>query len=474
MIYLAAAAAVAAFVIGFQLTGIVATAGRIVALARRATSVMRNPDMDDEAKEKAIQKSALSMMAAAVSIFFRVVATLVLTVLPIYLFHWLGLAERDDVIAFLARLDVIVGATLIVGGGAWLWSRRPKSPESAYSTMDRLVHRLAFAAPFVQATAADIEDSMFAKDIADIPERPPIFITSVPRAGTTIVLNALHALPQVATHLYRDMPFVMSPLLWSRVSGGFQKDATEKERAHGDGIKVGFDSPEAFEEIIWRHFWPAHFRGTQIDPWTAQDQNSEATDFLKTHFRKIIALRSPEAGRYVSKNNGNIARLPLLRAMFPEASIIVPLRDPAEHAASLLRQHLNFLDQHARDPFIKRYMHDIGHLEFGALHRPIGFTQFHALRSGHDPRSLDYWLAYWIAAMAPLAQHDDVIIVTDTALQEKPQQTMHLLCDRIGLAPGDVDFKQFFRKIDRKASDQDFDADLIAQARKIYAELSQS
>ncbi len=52
MIYLAAAAAVAAFVIGFQLTGIVATAGRIVALARRATSVMRNPDMDDEAKER--------------------------------------------------------------------------------------------------------------------------------------------------------------------------------------------------------------------------------------------------------------------------------------------------------------------------------------------------------------------------------------------------------------------------------------
>jgi len=89
-------------------------------------------------------------------------------------------------------------------------------------------------------------------DVDDVEVEAPIFITSLPRAGTTILLAALNSVPQLATHLYRDMPFVMAPLLWSRLSGRFRKQAVLQERAHGDGIAIGYDSPEAFEEVIWR------------------------------------------------------------------------------------------------------------------------------------------------------------------------------------------------------------------------------
>jgi len=60
-------------------------------------------------------------------------------------------------------------------------------------------------------------------------------------------LNALSALPAMCVHTYRHMPFVLCPLLWHRVSRGLRQESKLSERAHGDGLLVGFDSPEAFE-----------------------------------------------------------------------------------------------------------------------------------------------------------------------------------------------------------------------------------
>ncbi|MCA8882251.1 MAG: sulfotransferase [Rhodobacteraceae bacterium] len=280
-----------------------------------------------------------------------------------------------------------------------------------YSRFDRLVHRIAFASPGVQLAASEIEDTLFKKDVDGIRSGAPIFITSLPRAGTTILLTALNSTPELATHLYRDMPFVLAPMLWARISGGFRKQATLHERAHGDGIEIGFDSPEAFEEIIWRAFWPEKYHEDGIALWQAGDATTEARDFLIRHFRKIVALRCASgSGRYLSKNNGNIARLDVIPRLFPDARILVPVREPLAHAASLHRQHLNFLKIHGEDPFTLRYMRDIGHYEFGALHRPIRFDGFDALlEGGLTPADLDYWLAYWIAAFEHVAQRRDKV-----------------------------------------------------------------
>lgn len=287
---------------------------------------------------------------------------------------------------------------------------------NAYSGLDRLLHRIAFLSPEVQKTAAEIEDRIFARRLDGIETRPPVFITSLPRAGTTVLLTALASVPELATHTYRNMPFIMAPLLWDKISGGFRTRAISRERTHGDGIDVSYDSPEAFEEVIWQAFWPDHFLPDRITLWSAADARDEVQAFMRRHFAKIVALRRGDQnspGRYLSKNNANIARLDLLPVTFPGADILIPVRDPLSHAASLLRQHRNFLDLHERDAFGQRYMRDIGHYEFGALHCPIRFERFDDLTRGLTPLQLDYWLGYWIAAFHHIAARRDRVHLVD-------------------------------------------------------------
>jgi len=79
---------------------------------------------------------------------------------------------------------------------------------SPYSRLDRLTHRVAFGHRAVQDILAEIEATAFGKLWRDQPLVRPIFITSLPRAGTTLLLEVLARVVSVATHTYRDMPFV--------------------------------------------------------------------------------------------------------------------------------------------------------------------------------------------------------------------------------------------------------------------------
>jgi Sulfotransferase family len=310
-----------------------------------------------------------------------------------------------------------------------------------YSALDRCLHRIAFGAPSIQLAAADLERRSCGAVYAAARAERPIFITSLPRAGTTLLLEALNHFPALAAHSYRDMPFVMAPVFWSRLSGAFRKSAELNERAHGDGMAVGYDSPEAFEEILWRAFWPEKYTNNGIALWGPGDANEEARAFFAEHMKKIVALRRPGRlgdGRYLSKNNANIARLDLLAELFPGATVLVPFRAPLAHAASLHRQHLHFAAMHAEEPFVRRYMADIGHYEFGALHRPLAFPGLAELTRGRDPQNLDYWLAYWIAAFDHvLARRDKVVLLSYEAACADGGQTLATLCEKLALDPED-------------------------------------
>jgi hypothetical protein len=222
------------------------------------------------------------------------------------------------------------------------------------------------------------------------------------------------------------------------LTGSFRKPQELHERAHGDGMQVGYDSPEAFEEILWRTFWPEKYGPNSIALWDASDEKAAARDFFALHMKKIVSLRTPGRpldGRYISKNNANIARLDLLGRMFPDGRILIPIRHPVAHARSLLHQHRSFLAMHRENRFVRDYMADIGHYEFGELHRPIAFPSLGPLIAGRDPMSLDYWLAYWIAAFEHvLARRDTGVLISYESACADPGRVLSFICDRLEIA----------------------------------------
>ena len=314
--------------------------------------------------------------------------------------------------------------------------------QDRYSKLDRLLHRWAFSAVEIQKALADVEARLYARHLDGIEIDRPVFITALPRAGTTLLLETLSSLDMFATHTYRNMPFLLIPLLWNALSRRFRAPEAVVERAHGDGMTIGFDSPEAFEEVLWRAFWPEKYLDDCIAPWTATDEDvhREFGPFIKSHLAKMIALRAatkPAAVRYLSKNNANISRLPKLIQLFPDAILLVPFRNPLNHTASLLRQHLNFLKIHAAEPFTRRYMADIGHFDLGANLRPIDFGHWLS-REDANPNlthTADFWLNYWCAAYGHILAHsrNNLLLVSYDSLCANPGPILRCIGDALGM-----------------------------------------
>jgi len=298
-----------------------------------------------------------------------------------------------------------------------------------YGLLDRWLHRVAFATVSVQATLDEHEQRSRAGELAAIDPSRPVFITSLPRAGTTLLLEMCATLPEFASHCYRDMPFVLCPLLWSRFSSRFQRNQASQERAHGDGMQISLDSPEALEEVIWKQFWPQHYARECIVPWQNLDE-PEFREFLLQHFAKIIWLRcGNQSGRYVSKNNLNIARVAALSRMLPKSTFVIPFREPLQHAGSLLAQHRRFLEIHRQDSFARDYMAAIGHFDFGQNLRPVDFDGWLGLARDGDRVRLGFWVEYWIACfryLLPLAG-DRIHFVSYEALCTDPDGTLRHL-----------------------------------------------
>ena len=473
--------AIAAFAFGLWWGRIVPVANEALKTTMTGLGAMMDNELDDHAKELAVRQAGIGLIVAAFSIFSRLALALAAAAAPIFIADSIGLVSNEAVISLMLRWDFIIVVSVAAILLSYIFRRARASTSetvsgvSSYSAPDRFFHMLAFSSPVVLKGVSAIEDRV-APAAARQPSASPIFVTSLARGGTTALLNALHDIPGVATHTYRDMPFLTAPVLWNRLSGGRKRDVQRQQRAHGDGLEIDLDSPEAFEEVIWKMFWPEKFRGTEIALWTSADRKPEAERFLSRHMKKIVHARSglvnetpTEQGRYCSKNNGNIARIPYLSEAFNGCRIVVPVRRPESHAGSLLRQHHNFLGLQAEDEFVQRYMRDIGHFEFGTIHKPIKFPDFDA--TAYDPSTGDYWLNYWICAFREvLKSRDKCIFVLQDELRSSPQETMLRLCSSLELAPESVQFSDYFHAGPDRSSTDIYDQRLYAQARDLYEE----
>ena len=163
------------------------------------------------------------------------------------------------------------------------------------------------------------------------------------------------------------MPFILSPN-FSKLF--HKKNIKKKERLHGDGINFDNNSPEALDEVFFNN--------------VEEFIENELLNYLQ------LILLSKNKFKYLSKNNLNFKRIDLIKSILPNSIFLIPIRDPLQHANSLLTQHLNFSQLQKKDDFIRRYMNYLGHNEFGLNHKPWN-NPIHF----NDLNNINYWLEQW-------------------------------------------------------------------------------
>jgi Sulfotransferase family len=332
-----------------------------------------------------------------------------------------------------------------------------------YSSLDKLVHRLALGSRMRAEVLHDVERGAFLRS-APVDEGRHVFVTGFARAGTTILMREIYGSAEFGSLTYADMPFVLAPNFWHRLSAKSRKAGVRAERAHGDGIEVDFHSPEALDEVYWRVFsGDDYILPDRLVPHSPDDELLAGyRDFIR------LVLRRTGKTRYLSKNNNHLLRLNSLAKAFPDSIILIPVRDPRDHALSLLNQHKRFLDS---DAFTRDYMGWLGHHEFGATHRPIAWDG--AIAAG-EAQSLHYWLSQWIAAHQRIDAldrvHKNIQLVPYQALMSDPG-IWPAVARRIGIAPAPL--KEIRFNADREPCLEIVEGAVIDEATELYRRLEQ-
>lgn len=266
-------------------------------------------------------------------------------------------------------------------------------PQTLLKASDYALVQASRAGGALWRALGELEHDLLAGRLERIRIEAPVFVTGLARSGTTMMLTVLSQADGVATHRYRDFPFLFTPLAWNWFQDRMPAaPAAAVERPHRDRIRITKESPEAFEEPLWQAFFPwAHdpARCHVLDAAT-RDPGFEA--FFASHLRKILWLR--RGRRYLSKGNYNVARIAYLARLFPDARFVVPVREPLSHVRSLVEQHALFCRYAAADPRVPRYLAAAGHYEFGPQRRPIHLDPARLGEVEEAWRAGDDWRGY--------------------------------------------------------------------------------
>ena len=292
------------------------------------------------------------------------------------------------------------------------------------------------------------ESSILADQLTDIDIRQPVWVTGLARSGSTLLLEILAGVPGVVSQTYKDFPPVFTPYAWNSMLRHMKPgDAAPAERVHRDGIQVTHDSPEAMEEPLWMaHFADLH--NPAVSQLLPPGSNAEFAAFLRNHIRKLLAVR--DGSRYLAKANYQVTRLDYLLHEFADARFVVPVRDPAGHIASLMKQHELFGRGQAANERARRHLRRVGHFEFGLDRAPVNTGDTAATReilelwdAGEEVRG---WALYWSQIYAHVAERASAspalaaatCVIDYQRLCEEPQQQLARVFRHCGYEPGDA------------------------------------
>jgi hypothetical protein len=216
-----------------------------------------------------------------------------------------------------------------------------------------------------------LESSLLGAVLSRVPLRMPVYVCGLARAGSTLLHEVVASYPRVATHRLKDYPMVFTPYWWRQATAGL-RPGPPRERSHRDGVMITTESPTALEEMVWMAFFPRCHDPSVSNLLGATDSHPAFESFYRNHVRKLLLAEG--ATRYVAKANYHVSRLAYLARLFPDARFLIPVRSPAAHVASLMRQHQRFSQGQRRHRRALAYMQRSGHFEFGLDRRPLNLA----------------------------------------------------------------------------------------------------
>jgi hypothetical protein len=343
----------------------------------------------------------------------------------------------------------------------------------AYNAIERALHHLALGSSSIAEISFDLNLALSSHKYEG--DGSHVFVSGLARAGTTIIMRRLHETGLFRSLTYRDMPFVLCPNLWERLSSLSRRNIDAVERAHGDHLKIDADSPEALDEVFWRVFAGSEY--IRPDHLCVHGADPELIERFRHYISCILRPQNAADAKqkYLSKNNNNILRLSSLQIAFPNSKIVIPFRDPVQHANSLLSQHVKFSRLQGENGFTRSYMKWLAHHEFGLEHRPFWLdTERPFRKSAYPTSSINYWLEMWLRLYDWIRDRrpDNSILVSYESLCASPVEWKRVL-RRLGIegVPERAEHP-FSRAEDKEVSG--VDEALAAQARDLYRQLRQA
>ena len=217
---------------------------------------------------------------------------------------------------------------------------------------------------------SNFENAFFQVDKVQI--NSPVFICGMARSGTSFLTHLLNSSNYFSTFKYKYLPFYKTPIFWSYIQNLFYLGQKKRQRLHGDNLKIDTNSPDSFEELIWKNYLEDYdIKGywQKIE----YDQFNELSKNLDIFIKKIIRIN--KVNRYLSKNNNNIFRVKYLLNKFSNAKIIIVIRNPIDLAFSSAKVHFKFLKYHQTIKSFSEELSELGHYEFGSQRRMFNLKE---------------------------------------------------------------------------------------------------
>ena len=225
---------------------------------------------------------------------------------------------------------------------------------------------------------SNFENNLFHIDRIQI--NNPVFICGMARSGTTFLTHLLNSSNYFSTFKYKYLPFYKTPIFWSYINNLFYLNKKKRQRLHGDNLKIDINSPDSFEELIWKNYLENYeLKGywQKIE----NDQDGELSKNLDIFIKKTIHIN--KAKRYLSKNNNNIFRVKYLLNKFPSSKIVIVIRNPIDLAFSSAKVHFKFLKYHKIIKNFSDELSELGHYEFGFQRRMFSLKEKNLLNHKH-------------------------------------------------------------------------------------------